>query len=94
MIGQPPKFAAVCFDCDGTLSHIEGIDELAKAQGGSEEVSRLAEEAMGHTGLNPELYERRLQLVLPTKAQVHALATQHFQHKTPELLAGLNIFRL
>lgn len=85
--------SAIIFDCDGTLSHIEGIDELAKAQGVSEEVTNLTEEAMGQTGLNLELYERRLQLVSPTEAQVQALAGQYFQRKAPDLLATLDVFR-
>ena len=41
-----PKFAAVCFDCDSTLSRIEGIDELASRRGLKHEVSRLTEAAM------------------------------------------------
>jgi len=30
---QHPKFGAVCFDCDSTLTRIEGIDELARRCG-------------------------------------------------------------
>ncbi len=89
----PVPFEAIIFDCDGTLSHIEGIDELANAQGVGEQVKRLTEEAMGHTGLNPQLYDQRLQWVKPSADQVRLLGAQYFQQKSPDLLAVLAIFR-
>src|SRR4051812_47754308 len=72
---------AIIFDCDGTLSHIEGIDELAKENGVGEQGVKLTEEAMGRSGMSPELYEHRLNLVLPTAAQVDTLGQLYFQHK-------------
>ena len=80
---------AVVFDCDGTLSHIEGIDELAEANGVGEPVKKLTADAMGRSGINPELYRQRLDLVLPTRSQVDALADDYFQHKAPDLLPVL-----
>lgn len=37
---------AIVFDCDATLSQIEGIDGLAKVNGVEERVRLLTEEAM------------------------------------------------
>ncbi len=82
---------AIVFDCDGTLSHIEGIDELAEANGVGAQVRQLTAEAMGRSGINPQLYQQRLDLVLPTRSQVEALADQYFQQKTPDLLAVLRV---
>lgn len=84
---------AIVFDCDGTLSHIEGIDELANANGVGEQVIQLTAQAMGQAGMNPELYEQRLNLVLPTAQQVTALAQAYFQHQTPGLLPVLQILQ-
>ena len=43
---QPPKFDAVCFDCDSTLSRIEGINELARRAGCEAEIASMTEAAM------------------------------------------------
>ncbi|TAK75879.1 MAG: phosphoserine phosphatase, partial [Gammaproteobacteria bacterium] len=60
-IWQPQApIPAIVFDCDGTLSMIEGIDELAKHNGVSEAVQALTAEAMEKTGLHPDLYRQRL----------------------------------
>ena len=84
---------AIVFDCDGTLSHIEGIDELANANGVGEQVTQLTAQAMGQVGMNPELYEQRLNWVLPTAQQVTGLIRTYFQHQTPDLLPVLQILR-
>jgi phosphoserine phosphatase len=80
---------AVIFDCDGTLTHIEGIDELARMNGVDQQVTVLTAEAMGGSGLNPDLFQKRLSLVLPTAAQVRELGDLYFAHKTPGLLQVL-----
>ncbi|RDI39049.1 HAD family hydrolase [Aquicella lusitana] len=75
---------AVVFDCDGTLSTIEGIDELAKNNGVSSTVAHLTAEAMGKAGINPELYQRRLDLVRPRQEQVIALGHHYFANQVPD----------
>lgn len=75
---------AIVFDCDGTLSSIEGIDELARINQVAEKVELLTKEAMGHTGINPELYRKRLDLVFPHQSQVESLGQQYFNHQVPE----------
>lgn len=47
------NISAIIFDCDSTLSSIEGIDELAETKNVQQEVSRLTELAMNKTGINP-----------------------------------------
>jgi len=76
---------AIIFDCDGTLSAIEGIDELAKYNGVGLAVQKLTAEAMGTTGITLELYQQRLELVHPTQQQVLALGKQYFAHLTPDV---------
>jgi phosphoserine phosphatase len=83
---------AVIFDCDGTLSGIEGIDELANDNQVGDIVQRLTQDAMGKCGMNVDLYAQRLDLTKPTKAQVEALGTRYFAERTApiaELIAAL-----
>src|SRR5919108_4181771 len=69
------RFGSVIFDCDSTLSAIEGIDELAHAH--REEVSRLTEATMRGELLLEDVYGRRLALVRPTREQVHGLGERY-----------------
>lgn len=77
---------AILFDCDGTLTSIEGIDELALLAGPekSQAVQAMTAEAMGATGINPDLYQQRLALVCPTMTQMDTLAESYFTHCTPD----------
>jgi phosphoserine phosphatase len=84
---------AVIFDCDGTLSAIEGIDELARLNGVGEAVSALTAQAMGKTGINPELYAKRLQLALPREEQVLALGETYYAHRVPDAVEVIHILQ-
>jgi phosphoserine phosphatase len=68
------SFGVICFDCDSTLSKIEGIDELAGRVGLGEEMSRLTDAAMN--GLVPleAVYEKRLSLIRPDRTSIDWLA--------------------
>ncbi len=68
----------IIFDCDGTLSTIEGIDELAKKSGAADIVQRLTADAMGKLGINAGLYEQRLDLVQPTQEDLMDLGREYF----------------
>lgn len=84
---------AIIFDCDGTLSDIEGIDWLANSVGVGEKVSELTNQAMSHSGINPALYEARLSLVRPNLSLVTALGDAYYQSRTEALDTVLSIFR-
>ena len=67
------SFPVVVFDCDSTLSEIEGIDVLAAQLGREQEVADLTNAAMdGEIDLG-DVYGRRLELLNPTRRQVRAL---------------------
>jgi phosphoserine phosphatase len=72
-----PRFAAVCFDCDSTLTRIEGIDELARRAGCEVEIAALTEAAM--TGVIPleAVYAKRLDMVRPGRADLAWLAERY-----------------
>lgn len=61
----------ICFDCDSTLSSIEGIDELARLAGNDvfAEVEALTHAAMNGDVPVEEVFTRRLDLIQPTAAQ-------------------------
>ncbi len=67
------RFTNVIFDCDSTLATIEGIDELAKMCGKTDEISALTDAAMNGSIDLVEVYEKRMQLLAPTREQIVAL---------------------
>mgnify|MGYP003394082332 CR=1 FL=1 len=68
------SFDVICFDCDSTLSRIEGIDELARRAGMGEEMSRLTDLAMNGIVPLEAVYERRLALIRPDQDSINWLA--------------------
>lgn len=72
-----PPFEHVFFDCDSTLTTIEGIDVLAESAGKRWRVEVLTQAAMeGNVDL-ADVYERRLQAVKPTRSQIRAIRSAY-----------------
>lgn len=66
-----PPFQHVFFDCDSTLTQVEGIDVLAESVGKKWRVGVLTQAAMdGELDLE-EVYGKRLQAIKPTRGQVY-----------------------
>jgi phosphoserine phosphatase len=84
------RFGSVVFDCDSTLSAIEGIEELAA--GNRAEIERLTEAAMRGEVPLEDVYARRLDLIKPTRAQVSALGRRYIEAALPD--AGAVIMAL
>lgn len=84
---------AVIFDCDGTLSRIEGIDELAAKSHFSDIVQSLTAEAMGKSGMRADLYAKRLELVSPTQDQMNRLGDNYIDHQAPNVAKIINILQ-
>jgi phosphoserine phosphatase len=61
------KFGAICFDCDSTLTRIEGIDELARRSAVVTEIAPLTVAAMEGALSLEEVYARRLEMVRPSR---------------------------
>ena len=68
------SFDIVCFDCDSTLSKIEGIDELGRQSGLFDELVALTNAAMNGEQALEAVYGKRLELIKPDKAQMASLA--------------------
>ncbi len=84
---------AIIFDCDGTLSKIEGIDELATSHNTSHIVQELTQEAMGKTGMNVGIYNRRLELVNPTQERILALGENYIKNHSPDAKEVVEILK-
>ncbi len=76
--------SSVIFDCDGTLSDLEGIDVLAEHNGVGQEVTALTKLAMETIGVSVDLYAKRLKLVSPTYEQVIQVANEYYMNRTPD----------
>ncbi len=76
-----PPFRSVVFDCDSTLSAIEGIEDLAGPHQG--EIARLTRAAMNGEVPLEEVYGRRLEIIRPSRQQVEALAGRYWERRIP-----------
>lgn len=68
------SFDVICFDCDSTLSKVEGIDELAGRVGLGDEMSRLTDAAMNGVVSLEAVYEQRLSMIRPDRDSINWLA--------------------
>ena len=84
---------AVVFDCDGTLSMLEGIDVLAEQNGVGAKVHELTELAMGSDGISADLFQQRMSLVKPSRTQLIALAEAYFTSRVTDIVRVLDALR-
>ena len=75
------RFRSVIFDCDSTLTAIEGIEELAR--GHRIEIARLTELAMRGAVQLEEVYGRRLELIRPSLAEVAEVGARYIAAVVP-----------
>lgn len=68
------NFEIICFDCDSTLSKIEGIDELARRVGLGEQLAKLTDAAMNGEVALEDIYGKRLDLIKPNRDAILWLA--------------------
>jgi len=78
------SFDLIFFDCDSTLSAIEGIDELARLKGKEWRVGLLTEKAMNGDLDLREVYGKRLQAIRPTRGQLKAIEERYWQTLVPD----------
>jgi phosphoserine phosphatase len=84
----------IAFDCDSTLSAIEGVDELARLAGPEvfEQVEDLTNQAMNGEVAVEEVFARRLDLIKPTREQCAQIGRQYLDTIEPtarETIAAL-----
>ncbi len=76
-----PRFGSVVFDCDSTLSAIEGIDELAGEH--HAEIQALTDAAMRGQVPLQDVYGRRLEIVRPGRERVERLGRRYIEALVP-----------
>ena len=75
-----PHYEHVFFDCDSTLTAVEGIDVLAESVGKRQRVEVLTQAAMdGQLDLG-DVYDKRLRAVRPTQQQVLDIRRSYKRH--------------
>ena len=87
----PPPYDAICFDCDSTLSSIEGIDELA--HGCADEIAALTHAAMSGEVSLELVYGKRLEVVRPSRSALAEVGAKYIATCLPnakELVAALH----
>ncbi|MFK7802030.1 MAG: HAD-IB family phosphatase [Anaerolineae bacterium] len=90
-----PGFQYVFFDCDSTLSTIEGIDVLAETADKKWRVEVLTNAAMNGDLDLGEVYGKRLKAVRPTRQQVHEIKNAYKKtivEDAREVIAALQAF--
>lgn len=87
------SFDLIFFDCDSTLSRIEGIDELARLKGKEQRVGLLTQKAMdGELDLQ-EVYGKRLRAIRPTRGQLKAVEELYYETIVPDVQAVLDALK-
>ncbi len=91
---SPPPFEAIIFDCDSTLSAIEGIDELAAEH--TEEIAALTNAAMSGEVPLESVYAKRLELIKPTRSAIEAVGALYVDRcllNVRELISALHFLK-
>ena len=78
-----PPFDAICFDCDSTLSTLEGIDDLAVRVRCEAEIAPLTAAAMDGRLSIEEVYARRLALIRPDRAAIAWVGERYVAEQVP-----------
>jgi len=91
-----PAYKHVFFDCDSTLTTVEGIDILAVDDAQKEQIEKLTQAAMdGQLDLE-DIYAQRLQAIRPTRRQIRQVRRVYKRHVVEdarELIAALQELR-
>jgi phosphoserine phosphatase len=72
-----PPFQVIFFDCDSTLSAVEGIDELARRAGVVNDIAPLTHAAMEGRIALEEVYRHRLGLICPDRNAIEWLGDRY-----------------
>ena len=90
---MPNFYDGIAFDCDATLSALEGIDQLAALAGVAEQVSALTHRAMNGEIPLDAIYGERLALIRPRERDLATIAQQYLDRTVPgarETIAALH----
>ena len=85
----------ICFDCDSTLSAIEGIDEMARLRGPDcfRAIEQMTREAMDGKIALDDIFARRLEIIRPTAAETAAIGAHYIREIEPTAAATVAALR-
>lgn len=85
----------IVFDCDSTLSAIEGIDELARVNGPDtfQEIEALTNAAMNGEVSIDDIFAQRLDIIKPSLDTCKKVGQLYIEHIEPTALATLGQLR-
>ncbi len=83
----------ICFDCDSTLSSIEGIDELARLRGPGAfaRIQAMTEDAMNGKIALESVFGLRLEAIRPGKQDAEAVGASYVAHVEPTAAATVGV---
>jgi len=84
VIGPWLGYDEVFFDCDSTLTAIEGVEELARLKGMEEPIAEMTRRAMEGEIPLEEVYAERLRLLRPTREDLWHLALSYCERAVPD----------
>jgi phosphoserine phosphatase len=87
IVADGPPFTVVMFDCDSTLSAIEGIDELARRAGQYDLIAPLTRAAMNGELSLEAVYKERLRVLQPDRRAIDWLADRYVEALVPDARA-------
>lgn len=85
----------IAFDCDSTLSAIEGIDELGRLRGPSvfEEIEYLTNAAMNGDVAIDDIFSRRLEIIKPDRDLCAQVGQMYIEEIEPDAIQVINQLR-
>ena len=86
-----PPYERIVFDCDSTLTALEGVDELPSAN--REEIAQLTRDAMEGKLTLEDVYAKRLALIKPSHDDVARVGSRYIEKAMPESRASLAALR-
>ena len=82
-----PVYRHVIFDCDSTLTGIEGIDELVSDPDTRQRIADLTRSAMAGKINLETVYGERLEILQPTRGAVRSLRSRYRKHVVKDAAA-------
>jgi phosphoserine phosphatase len=85
----------ICFDCDSTLSSIEGIDELARLRGPEAfaSIRAMTEDAMSGRIALESVFGRRLEAIRPGRRDAEAVGRRYVDNAEPSAASTVAVLR-
>jgi phosphoserine phosphatase len=86
MAGGRRPVKLICFDCDSTLSAVEGIDELARLRGPDTFalIEGMTADAMDGKQALEDVFARRLEIIRPSRADVAEVGRRYVETVEPD----------